>query len=159
MDKKPEQQYTSSGSASRFNFHDDVEVNTFMSHNPTPPPIGTRFNADFDPPSPKPQLPPQRPATEAPYYPPPPPPTPSVSSSTGFTGFSVSSRNSTSVFHRDETQVSTGGDSKTSTCPDNQFSCQSNHKCIPIDRMCDRYGDCEDNSDETFEGCHVRTNQ
>lgn len=65
-------------------------------------------------------------------------------------------RNSTSIFHRDETQIIDQPGSSPITCPDNQFACKSNNKCIPIDRICDRYSDCEDNSDETFEGCHVR---
>lgn len=71
----------------------------------------------------------------------------------GFNGVSMLSWNSTTTFHRDESQNVEGNTAK---CPGQQFACKSNHKCIPIDRICDRYADCDDNSDETFEGCNVR---
>lgn len=116
--------------ASRFNFYDDIEVNRFL---PNPPQPVNRF--DLHDPTPA--------TTEA-------PPAPLITTVPP-TGLNVFTRNTTS---RDETHE-TVFEKGEINCPGNQFSCKSNKKCIPIDRICDRYSDCEDNSDETFEGCNV----
>lgn len=41
------------------------------------------------------------------------------------------------------------------SCEGNQFMCKSSKRCIPINRICDRYSDCDDASDENGEGCNV----
>lgn len=40
-------------------------------------------------------------------------------------------------------------------CSDIEFECLSDHKCIPIERYCDRKNDCADESDETT--CAIET--
>lgn len=138
--------------SNRFNFFDDVEVNAFLPTTPAPPPVVSRFGGGFDP----------VPVQPIPYYPPPPvqpqdvPVSPPVSApppANFNSSFSFFSQNSSSFLHRDETQVVQP--IAPSSCPDTQFTCKSPSRCIPIDRMCDRFSDCEDNSDETYEGCHV----